>query len=204
MKRILAGCEIRQDSQTKMLNANDLHIAGNTHRLSNGLTEKQLASYFSIDSTTELINAICAEEGIESSDVKKAKKGKDGGTWIHPILFVDMAMWYSPAFKVSVLKWVADGLLDVRNDSGDSFKKMNDVLLDCFPIEYEKNKFLYAQIANKIASVCGLGNEKDRWQHATIQQLEKRDLIQNNVILLADCLPNIGTALKKAIEKAQK
>ncbi|MBC7407182.1 MAG: KilA-N domain-containing protein [Arcicella sp.] len=36
----------------------------------------------------------------------KANKGVNAGTWMHPILFIDFAMWINPKFKVKVLKFV--------------------------------------------------------------------------------------------------
>ena len=36
-------------------------------------------------------------------------RGKyNGGTWMHPMLFIDFAMWINPSFKYDVLKFVYD------------------------------------------------------------------------------------------------
>ena len=50
---------------------------------------------------------------------------------------------------------------------------------------------------------CQVGTGKDKWQEASEQQLKLRDKIQENVCILADVTPNVGTCLNKAIEKAQ-
>lgn len=34
---------------------------------------------------------------------------------MHPLLFIDFAMWLNPAFKVKVLKFVYDELIKFRN-----------------------------------------------------------------------------------------
>lgn len=46
------------------------------------------------------------------------RKGKYGGTWVCPEIFVDIAMWLNPTFKAKVMIWVSDNLLGARNGSG--------------------------------------------------------------------------------------
>ncbi len=202
MKRNLMGYEVRQNHKTEMLNANDLHKAGNAIREINGMTKKQMAAYFNLDSTSELIKEICVLDGLRLDEVKKSTRGKSGGTWIHPIVFIDLAMWYSPELKVRILKWVQDGLLMARDNSGESFKDMTSALNRAFPIEMS-NPMRYREIANLIAMECKVGSEKDRWETASESQLKKRDKIQSNIILIADLCANVGTCVTKAIQKAK-
>lgn len=201
MERSMMGLPVRQDSKTEMFNANDMHIIGNEHRANLGLGKKQLASYFELDSTKELINAICIEDNIQYDDVKISKRGKNGGTWLHPVLFVDLVMWYSPKLKAKIIKWVIDGLLSARNNSGDSFKEANKALTKYFPKEFE-SPIAYMQAANQVANACKVGTGKDKWQKASEDQLILRDKIQDNICLLADVMPNAGTCINKAISKA--
>lgn len=203
MKRELLGVVIRQDSKTGMMNANDLHSAGNLLRKQKGLPEKQMQSFFVLDSTSELIDEIMMSEGLSIDGIKKAKRGKDGGTWLHPILFVDMAMWYSPELKVKIIKWVIDGLIMRRNESGDSFKAAMAALSDHFPMFFDKTAN-YSKIANAISAACGVGTDEDKWQRATEQQLMLRDKIQENIVLLADVCQSVPECVNKAIEKAKK
>jgi len=202
MERQLCGRPVRQNHKTRMFNANDLHLVGNEIRKQSGLPKKQAASYFNLESTRELINQICIVENLSSDDVKKSTRGKYGGTWVHPILFADMAMWYSPELKVKILKWVMDGLLDIRDNSGDGYKKMSSALSKAFPKEFCPLKI--AEVANTIASECRVGNGPDRWNKAREDQLARRDKIQEAVTLIADMCPNIGTAVSKAIQKCKK
>tara|TARA_R110002020_G_scaffold394423_1_gene604462 strand:+ start:41 stop:697 length:657 start_codon:yes stop_codon:yes gene_type:complete len=201
MERSMMGLPVRQDSKTEMFNANDMHNIGNEHRVNLGLGKKQLASYFDLDSTKELINAVCMEDNIQSEDVKISRRGKNGGTWVHPVLFVDLVMWYSPKLKAKIIKWVIDGLLSARNNSGDSFKEANKVLTKYFPKEFE-SPIAYMQAANQVANACKVGTGKDKWQKASEDQLILRDKIQDNICLLADVTPNAGTCINKAISKA--
>lgn len=201
MKRELMGLPVRQDSKTGMFNANDIHEIGNRHRKAAGLSEKQLAAYFNLGSTTELIDAVCFEDNLTSDDVKVSRRGKNGGTWLHPVLFVDIAMWYSPTLKVRILRWVIDGLLSARLESGGSFKEMNKVLTKYFPREFD-SPLAYMQAANQVANACLVGTQKDKWQKASEDQLKLRNKIQENVCILADMSPNAGTCISKAISKA--
>ena len=203
MKRELMGITVRQNHKTNMFNANDLHKIGNEHRKILGLPAKQLAQYFTIAPTEELIKEICLTEVIKLDDVKKATKGKDGGTWVHPIIFADLAMWYSPKLKYKVLKWVIDDLMAARDESGDSYKRMSSTLSRCFPKEFEQ-PLSFIKVARAIANACNVQECADKWQKATEAQLKLRDRIQSNIELIADLCPNAGECINKAIEKARK
>lgn len=202
MKRDLVGVPIRQDSKTGMLNANDLHNAGNLLRKERAMPEKQMQSYFFLDSTKELIEELMISEGLAEDNVKKSKRGKDGGTWVHPILFIDMAMWYSPELKIKVIKWALDSLLTRRNESGDSFKSAMEALAENYP-DYFSKTINYAKVANAISAACSVGTDEDKWQRATERQLFLRDKIQENIVLLADVCSSVPDCVNKAIDKAK-
>lgn len=55
-------------------------------------------------------------------------RGKNGGTWMHPLLFIDFAMWINPAFKYDVLKFVADQMIKYRNDAGDAYRELGSAV----------------------------------------------------------------------------
>lgn len=202
MERKLFGGLIRQNHKTGMLNANDLHKVGNAMRKSAELSPKQMGAYFMTDSADELIKEICLVENIGIEDVKVSKKGKFGGTWVSPVLFVDMAMWYSPQLKVQIIKWVIDGLLDARDNSGESYKRMASALKQNFSNEFSPIKMV--EVANTIAAECKVGIGKDKWQKANESQLKKREKIQDTITMIADLCPNIGVSLNKAINKVNQ
>ena len=202
MERKLFGGVVRQNHKTGMLNANDLHKIGNSMRKGADLSLKQMGSYFHLDSTNELIKEICLVENASVEDVKASKKGKFGGTWVSPVLFVDMAMWYSPQLKVQIIKWVIDGLLDARDNSGESYKRMASALKQNFSSEFSPIKMI--EVANTIAAECKVGIGKDKWQKASEKQLVKREKIQDTVAMISDLCPNIGVALNKSINKVNR
>lgn len=203
MKRELLGMVIRQDSKTGMLNANDLHAIGNIVRKAAGLPEKQLAAYFNLGSTEELIDQLQMGEGLSVDGIKVSRRGKEGGTWVNPILFIDMAMWYSPELKVKIIKWAMDGLIMRRNESGDSFKNAMEALTVNHPRFFEKTSN-YANVCSLISAACKVGAGADKWQEASESQLAMRDRIHNNIVLLADVMPSVPDCVNAAIEKAKK
>lgn len=202
MERKLFGGVIRQNHKTGMLNANDLHKVGNAMRKNAELSPKQMGAYFMTDSADDLIKEICLVENVGVEDVKVSKKGKFGGTWVSPVLFVDMAMWYSPQLKVQIIKWVIDGLLDARDNSGESYKRMASALKQNFSSEFSPIKMI--EVANTIAAECKVGIGKDKWQKASESQLKKREKIQDTITMIADLCPNIGASLNKAINKVNQ
>ena len=171
------GVTVRQNHKTRMFNANDLHKLATSHRKAEGLAARQIGQYFELDSTQDLIKEVCLAELLKLDDVKKSARGKNGGTWIHPIVFVDMAMWYSPKLKVRIINWVLDGLMDLRDESGESFKRMNKTLSRTYPREFE-NPLAFIKVSKAIAEACNVGEGQDKWQKASKEQLELRDSIQ--------------------------
>jgi len=201
MCRSFMGLDVRQYHISQLISANDLHKLGNQQRRIEDRPDKSLAIYFGLNNTKELIKELCIIDGLKLSEVKSVKKGRSGGTWVHPYLFIDMAMWYSPKLKIQVLKWVYDGLLQARENSGDSFKRMMGALTSCYKEEFE-NPIRYSQVSNLISAACKVGNSKDKWEKASEHQLKLRDKIQDNVHLLADVCANSGECLNKSISKA--
>ena len=201
MERELYGRVIRQNSKTQMFNGNDLLKVCNESRLMKGLGEKQIGNYMVNDSTKELVETLCIQENLSESDVLSKKRGKFGGTWMHPVVMIDFAMWLSPEIKVRILSWVIDGLINARDDSGSSFKQAMSSLSRSFENEADRPNF-YHSVARQIAEACRVGNDKDKWQRATEEQLKLRDSIHEYITVLSDVTPNAGTCVSKAISKA--
>ena len=201
MQRELYGSVIRQNSKTQMFNGNDLLKICNEARLTKGLQEKQMGNYMVNASTKELIEQVCIQENLDESDVIQTKRGKVGGTWMHPVVMIDFAMWLSPELRVKILSWVLDGLVDARDESGTSFKAAMSSLSRNFESEAARPQFYHA-ISNQIATACLVGNDKDKWQKASEQQLRLRSSIHEYICVLADMSPNAGTCVSKAIQKA--
>jgi hypothetical protein len=193
MKRELFGSEISQQSLSSFLSATDLIRVGNLYRLSNKLPTFDLNILLQSKGTKEFISELEKQFG----QVKINSKGKNQHTWVHPFLFIDIALAINPSLKVEVYSWLYDSLLKYRNNSGDSYKKMCGALYaNC----HNKSNFNrgVTMTAKMIQDACKV---KD-WQSANKQQLKLRDKIHENIALLCDVLRDNNQAIRIGIQKA--
>ncbi len=194
MKRELFGSEIRQQSKTGFFSANELVDAGNKFRVINGLRIFKLQDWLNLPSTKEFITELESNIRIK---VKDATRGRNATTWIHPYLFIDLALYISPKLKIEVYNWLYDELLKYRNQSGDSYKKMTGALW-----ENTSNKSGFHKSIRKVANMIKFACNVKDWQTATEEQLNKRDKIHENIALLCDVLQDNNQAVKIGINKA--
>lgn len=88
--------------------------------------QKQMVHYFGNNSTKEFVDTLIAKENLkERNSVYLKSRGKNGGTWMHPFLFIDFAMWLNPSFKYEVLKFVYDQMIKYRNEAGDAYRDLS-------------------------------------------------------------------------------
>ena len=89
------------------------------------LKQKDLKEFFYNKNTKEFIDALLEEEKLSTKNLAYLKlRGKSGGTWMHPVLFVKFAMWLNPRFEVQVIKFVYDEMIKYRNEAGDAYNKL--------------------------------------------------------------------------------
>lgn len=135
LKRPMGGFEVVQRTVDGMFNATQLLKQWNS---STG-SQKKLDHFFENTSTNEFIKAIITEENLHARNsvyVKsRAPRGDNMGTWMYPLLFIDFAMWLNPAFKVKVLKFVYDQLIQYRNEAGDSYRDLSNAVAKLVPKE---------------------------------------------------------------------
>ena len=194
MKRHTLGEIISQKSKSGFFSATELERAGNKWRVMNDLPFMKLNSYFSNRANKEFILELEAKYG----KVKTDGRGKGNHTWVHPMLFIDIALWIDPKMKVEVYAWLMDNLLLFRNDSGESYKKMTGALY-----RVAKNKTKFPQniqlVASRIRLECGV---KD-WNEATENQLKLRDRMHEFISFACDMLKDGNDAIEVGIAKAK-
>ena len=92
------------------------------------MKKKDLDDYLFLKSTKEFISTIMFKENRDDGDYpyrkSRANKGDNMGTWMHPLLFVDFAMWLNPSLKYDALKFVYDKMIEFRNKAGDAYKTL--------------------------------------------------------------------------------
>ena len=117
------------------------------------------------------------------SPLIKTKEGRYGGTWTHLYILLDAAGKLDASFKVQIYKRVVDGgLLQWRDDSGDSYKALN-IAIDELCVKQSGNNAntaVYMNVANYIrAKVKPTGGH---WNTATYEDLAYRTRIENSLI----------------------
>jgi hypothetical protein len=193
---------VKQNHKTGYFELTDFEKEINRIRYTKGLQPKKLHFYFETASSKEFLASLSIEEDIPENELRITKKGRNGGTWVHPLVFLDIALWADSELKVKVYKWIYDNLLLFRENSGESFKNYNKVLSNTYPYAF-KDSSMYARVATKIRCLCGLQPHQD-WNTATESQLRLRDDIHTNIINICELAEptDVLTTLNKAMERA--
>jgi len=192
---------IRQTTKDFFFNATDLVHAYNQM---NPWKEKRLQKYFDLDSAWELILATWKDvlkstqnlnntktgylqnqqqlslPDLINADMKdlvmKTKRGKNGWTWVHPYIFLDIAMWLSVDFKVMCYGWLYDNLIVFRDDAWDNYKLVASAIQKTL---WDRNMIVVctkeARMMNEIVFWYHIKNIRES---ATEKQLENLNLIQ--------------------------
>ena len=197
MSRDFEGSKVRQLSKSGFMCATDITEIYNKSRVKQGKANKEMKDYFTNKSTNEFIIALCKELNLlENSkgdkcpvwspeSLKIVKRGKDNkGTWLHPYLFIDYAMWLAAEFRAKVVIWVGDNLLHYRNASGDAFKECNNALDKRFDVG--RKFWVYANVAQFVAEQVLGSKDKDQWNLATQEQLTHRKELTQKIATIAE------------------
>jgi len=193
LERPFKDGKIRQNHKNGWFNATDLLHVANNYRVQVGLNKKAISDYLKTDNTKEFIKEILDRENL--SLAYETKKGNNGGTWVHPLLLIDIAMWLSPEFKYEAMQWLSDNLTLHRDLSGESYKKVASYLQsreDIVPLA--KIGVIMPKVARYIKTHLNV----DDWNKQDSQTLEKRDRIHKNFIMLLEA----GVELNKALHTA--
>ncbi len=193
MKRELFNSEISQNSKNEFFSATDLVRAGNKWRSEKKLSLFDMSAWLQTKQVKEFIYEL--EKQLEVVIISGRGRGRH--TWVHPYLFIDMALAISPQLKIEVYKWITDELLKYRNDSGDSYKKMAGALYLSISNKSEFRNILI-EYATRIKIECGV----DDWQTATENQLKLRDKIHEYVSVFSDIIREKNNLIDIAIKKA--
>lgn len=193
VNRELFGSKVAQKSKSEFFSATDLVKAGNKWRVNNDLPLFKLQEWLRNKSTIEFIEEL---EKKYNDKVVKAKRGRGKHTWVHPLLFIDLALAISPKLKIEVYDWLFDHLMRHRNESGDSYKEMCAALYTRHSNHSEFPKFI-EKVAGYIKLSCGVEN----WKDATGDQLKLRDNIHKSIKTLCVVLDNPREAVRIGVKE---
>lgn len=72
---------------------------------------KLTADYLRLSVTQAFLNELSSDMGIPISDLVQTIKGgtpQFQGTWVHPLIAINLGQWLSPKFAILVSKWVLE------------------------------------------------------------------------------------------------
>jgi len=121
MERNFQNGIVRQKSKTEFLCATDFIKEANKSRVLSDKPVFNLTMWLNSKNTKEFIEAL--KESVCPNPITRSSK-KGVGTWMHPFLFIDLALAVDVTLKIRVYEWLYDNLLKYRNNSGDSYKLM--------------------------------------------------------------------------------
>ena len=177
MTRKMGNFDIFQRTEDGMFNATSLLSQWNKKRgLSRG---KEVNDFLKIDKTKEFIAEVELRENHNTNKIVLSKKGKNGGTWLHPLVFIDFAMWLNPSFKYDVLKFVYDELIKQRHDAGDNYISLS--------ASGQKLKgYDYREVAIALQWIVFGKKGKELRQSATQDQLKELNDLQTKLSFAID------------------
>ena len=139
MIRQMGEFQVEQRTRDGFFNATALLKQWNVRKGS----KKEVTKFFDLDSTSELVKTIMERENLNTqSDAYLSTRGKNGGTWVHPILFIDFCMWINPTFKYDVIKFVYDEMIKFRNLAGDAYPEMCKAVHSIIPESIFREKIV--------------------------------------------------------------
>lgn len=177
MNRSMGELKVSQRTQDSMFNATELLKQWNKL---NG-SGKTLDNFFENKSTQDFIDSIIDsdQELNTRNSVYLKSRGKNGGTWMHPYLFIDFAMWLNPKFKVQVIKFVYDELIKNRHNAGDNYKLLSESGV-------KLKGYNFSEVATAMNWIVFDKKGKELRQNATQEQLKELSNIQTKLSFAID------------------
>ena len=190
----MGNFNVIQRTKDVMFNATDLLKQWNNQSCS----ERKMDNFFASHKTNEFINTIIEREKLNTPKMVYLKtRGKKGGTWMHPMLFIDFAMWINPEFKYDVIKFVHDEMIRYRNEAGDAYRELSSAVMKIVPNDFMPKAM--RKIGEALNWIIFNGHERllrnkhgDESKQRELWQLEKKvaDLINEGFITSYDPLIN--------------
>jgi len=154
-------------------------------------SKREMKRFLESPKTIQFITEI--EEESQSAEMRYAdnkaftiKKGRNtskGKTkdevWMHPYLFIDFAMWLNPKFKLSVIKFVYDQLIQQRTSAGDNYKTLSSSLV-------KLKGYSFQEVAKAMQWIVYNKTGKELRQTATQEQLQEINDIQTKLAFAID------------------
>jgi hypothetical protein len=176
MSRKLGKFDVSQRTQDGYFNATELLKQWNK----NSGMQKQMSHFTENQATKEFIETLEIDELTkERNSVLIQLRGKSGGTWMHPYLFIDFAMWLNPRFKLEVIRFVYDQLIQFRHSAGDNYRGLTSAISRFDGVNY-------SQLAKGLNYIVFDRHEEGIRQTATQPQLQQLTELQKQLAFAVD------------------
>ncbi len=201
MNRPMGMFNVEQRTKDSMFNATSLLRQWNK---SNPNDSRNLDNFWKSTHLKEFMQEIAEKEynfkSVDYTELKNAltsiKRGRhNGGTWMCPILFIKFAMYLSPKFEYTVIRFVYDQLIEYRHSAGDNYNVLTTSiakLIDCD----------YVSVAKAIQWIVFNKTGKDLRQYASQDELKEISEIEKKIAFMIDMnFVNNNAELMNALRK---
>jgi hypothetical protein len=165
-----------------MFEINHIFSIGNKYRVLNNQPPLQLSAFINSKRTQEFLMALAAHTGLEPTKLLYVTgRGVKARTMGNMHLMIYAAEFLSPAFHVEVIDtFINSKLLTYRDESGDAFKKLMEVIKETAePILGKPPHHGHYITVSKI--IMGRFPASLDWNIATAEQLKERTRIEEAV-----------------------
>lgn len=155
----------------------------NTWNDDNPKKKKILGNFQSLKETKDFVEYL-KKEGIKKPFMSIRGNGKKSGTWMHPKLYIDFAMWVSLEFKSKVIDYVLDGLITSRHDAGDYHKEMASTIMRKYIDVYNKKPpaTLFIEESKMIKKVSGIKVDRNEMTEKELSRITVLQKVNSNLI----------------------
>lgn len=146
--------------------------------------KRSLDNFWKITNLDKLMSEIAENEmnfkSVEFTELKnmlsKTQRGKvNGGTWMHPYLFIKFAMYLSPKFEYHVIKFVSDEMIKYRNMAGDAYRRLAEAISGL--VGKDRMKEFMPQVA-KAVNLIVFGNHESNERNKHGNEKLQRELFR--------------------------
>ena len=167
---------VEQRTKDSMFNATSLLKQWNKANPANKKEKVQL--FFNNKNTKGFITTL--EDDLNGQKITHLNsRGKNGGTWMHPYLFIKFAMWLNPKFELQVIKFVHDQLIEHWHRAGDNYNVLAKAVAKLPDADYRQTAIALQWL---VFNTTG----KDLRQNATPEQLRQLSELEKQLAFAID------------------